>query len=163
MRPWLPILLAIVLLGGCSKKANPLLTMQIPPNWKVRHWMENGVGQYTIAARDPFGGVTLSQWQAPGRSADIPRLMQSITDKFVAMAKGDPRFTLTNPQPQIQSFVGEHCQGSYVTFSVSPNAGDVQITFLIGVDDQLWKGQFIGPPAVWEKMLTVLKNIRLGS
>ena len=160
--PLATILVAGLMLVGCSRAGSGPLSFQSPKGWKVEYKTPGGLDFYTVTGKTPDEGLLMfSQWPPPSKPEDIPALVQKLADGFREQAKKSSEFTLTSAQYRVEEFVGTHCQGSYATFYVtSRGANTVQAMFMMSVGGRVWNGQFTGPVDAWKQALTVLKSIK---
>ena len=152
-----PIIIAVgILVVGCSPSGKGPLSVPSPSDWKVEH-----KDTYNVTAKAPDECfLTFSQWPR-SRPEDIPAQLQGVADGFLEHIKKSPEFADTSKDYQIEHFVGEHCQGSYVVFqSTGSGRSAVQVVFMMSVDGKVWGGQFSGTSNVWEQALAVLKSIK---
>ena len=89
----------------------------------------------------------------------MPAMVKELADGFVASVKKNPALKLASEEYRVESFGGEHCKGSYVTFE-SGTAANLSAIFMMHIDGQVWNGQFAGTKEDWAESLKVLITLK---
>ena len=107
--------------------------------------------------------MEFSQWPVPNKTEDIPRIVEEVTSSFLRQARASTEFGVASEKYSIEQFVGEQCQGSFVTFEMTGyRTNMVEAIFVMSVGGKLWNGQFSGPSDAWRQALTVLRGVKHG-
>ena len=146
---------------GCSPPQKAL-SFSPPTGWSVEHKQPGGLHSYSVTARRPSDGqLEFSQWPVAGKPEDISRLIQEVVSYFLDQARTSPQFKLAGEEYRLEQFAGEHCHGTYATFRMGgADTNTLQVIFMMGVDTNIWSGQFTGSPDAWKQALSVLTSVK---
>jgi hypothetical protein len=147
---------ALLSLGAEVKQA---LAVEMPPGWELKYNGEKGLQFYTLTRKEGDTALLMfSRWPAAGNSAQIPELMETLAEGFLAQAKKSDAFKLESTEYKIEEIKGGPLSGQYVKFSI--RGGIVQNMFMVGDNEGIWNGQFTGTAERWADALAILKKLK---
>lgn len=138
------------------------LQITAPTGWTVKYDDSKGIQFYTLTkiSQTP-GDMTLLMFsRSPAflKTEGIPAFLDKIGDGFLAMAKGDSRFTLASDSYTKGDFAGGSFSGKYIEFTIK--GGMKQTMVIFGDGQEIWNGQYTGSAAGWDQAIEVLKGIK---
>lgn len=160
------ILLATLLslTGGFFAGANPPqpLSVDMPDTWELKH---SGAGKMHFYSGGPKANDTsrlfFRQLSDKGTVDQIPEVFGQLIKKFTAQVNERMPAGADKTVFEIEKFEGPTFSGNFVRFPVGRT--HIMTIFIIGDDQALWQGQFLGTSREWSEAGEILRNLKTSS
>ena len=150
--------LLFTLSARADSSTGPLL-IDDPTDWTVKYDNSKGTQLYTLT-RTQGENVILkfSHWQAPGTADQMPGFLEQMANKFLDIAKTNPKIKLETDTYRKGEFLGDPFSGNYVEFTIK--GGMKQVMFMFSDGNGIWNGQYAGSADGWMEAMETLKAIK---
>lgn len=129
------------------------------PDWTVKYDNSKGNQFYSLSRTQGENVILIfSRWPAPGNADQMPGFLEQMANKFLDIAKTNPRIKLDSSTYTQGEFIGYPYSGKYVEFTIK--GGMKQVMFMFSDGDGIWNGQYTGSADGWIEAMEVLKSIK---